>query len=165
MNQVELFLQGAGISQVVLVKVPEDGTVRDVLEAARAQGAQVSEGAEPAVLLEDSQEPLALDATLADAGIRQHSRVHVHTCRQVEVTVQFQNQNPSHHFSPSTPLRAVKHWATAQFGITGADATDYALQMCGSTVRPSEDTHIGSLVTGTGCSICFDLVQRQVVQG
>lgn len=164
MNHVEVFLQGAGISQVVLVKVPEDGTVRDVLEAAQAHGAQLSEGANPIVLLEDSQQPLALDASLTDAGIGQHSRVHVHTCQLVEVTVQFQNQNPSHHFSPSTPLRAVKHWAAAQFGITGADATDYALQICGSTVRPSEDTDIGALVAGAGCSICFDLVQRQVVQ-
>lgn len=165
MNHLELFVQGVGISQIALIKVPENGTVRDVLEAAQAHGAQLGEGAEPVVLLEDSQDPLVLDATLTDAGVGPHSRLHVGTCRQVTVTVQFQNQNPSHHFSPSTPLRAVKHWATAKFGITGADATDYALQVCGSTERPSEDTHLGSLVTGAGCSICFDLVQRQVVQG
>ena len=41
-DEIELFLQGEGIPDITLVRVPRDGTARDIIQAARAHG--LSEG-------------------------------------------------------------------------------------------------------------------------
>jgi hypothetical protein len=165
MSDIEIFLQGAGIPKITLVKIPQDGKVSDVVEAAKAHGLHVPEGEQPLVLIEDTEEPLAHDLSLSEAGIRSRSRLHVHTCRRIKVTVNFKGESKSHPFSPSTTVQTVKRWADKQFGLEGVDATEHALQICNSSDRPSEDTHLGTLVHGQSCELCFDLVPKQRVEG
>src|SRR5947209_5820088 len=111
MVDIELFLQGEGIPQIVLIRVPEDGTVGHIVEAARAQGLRTAGADGPAVFLEDQEEPLAPDALLEAAGIRSRGRVHIHRCRKVEVTVNYNVEHRSHPFSPARTVRAVEEWA------------------------------------------------------
>jgi len=165
MSEIEVFLQGAGISRTQLVRLPENATVNDLVEAARQHGLQLAEGEPPIVMLEDSDEPLPLEAKLVDAGLKHRGRVHIHRCRRVEVTVNFNGVTKVHPFSPGQTLQRVKAWAAKQFGMSEADAAEHALQICDSTERPSEDTHLGSLVTRPGCAVCFDLVPKQRIEG
>lgn len=165
MTEIELFLQGEGIPQIVLVRVPDQGTVHDIIQAAQPHGLP-SGGAEAVlVFVEGQDEPLDERTTLAAAGIRARGRVHVHRCRKVEVEVNFNGRDKSHRFSPSTTIAEVKVWADKEFKLTGVDATEHALQRCGTTERPSDDTHIGSLVAAGTCALCFDLIPKQRVEG
>ena len=165
MAEIELFLQGESISQIVLVTVPEHGTVRDIIDAARAHGLRTEGTETPLVFLEGEDEPLAEGAALETSGVRPRGRVHVHRCRKVQVTINFNGREKSHRFSPATTVGVVKAWADEKFGLSGVDATEHALQRCGTTERPSEDTHIGSLVRAGDCALCFDLVPKQRVEG
>ena len=165
MNTIEVFLQGAGISQISIVKVPSDGHVRDLIEAAKGQGLKSADDEEIKVWIEDRDEPLSMDLTLADAGIKDRTRLHVHTCPRIKVTVNFQNKTESHPFAPSTTIKVVKKWADKAFDLSGVDAKEHALQLCNSSERPADDVHIGSLVKPRECELCFDLVPKQRVEG
>lgn len=162
---IEIFLQGVGIPQVSIIMVPEDGTVRDIVGAAKTQGLRVDGVGDLLVFLEDHDEPLALDARLDTADIRAYRRVHVHTCRKVEVTVNYDKDQKSRPFSPARTVGAVEEWAEHEFKLEDADAVEFALQLYGTSERPTENTHIGSLLTSGSCALCFDLVAKQRVEG
>jgi hypothetical protein len=165
MSEVEVFLQGAGIERTRLIRLPENSTVNDLVEAARKQGLQLTENELPVVLLEDGEEPLALDAPLASAGITHRGRVHIHHCRHVEVTVNFNGHSQARSFPSAQTLHRVKAWAAKEFKLPEADAAEHALQLCHASERPPEDTHLGTLVSQPGCAVCFDLVPKQRIEG
>lgn len=168
MSQIEIFVQGEGIPEITVVRVPGDGTVRDILEAVKAEGVRVGgEGQTPAVLIEDAGEALALDASLEAVGIRQRSRVHVHRCVQVAVTVNFGGRSIADKFAASTTIARVKRWATGKhgFNLSEIDEAEHALQLVNSGTRPDEDVHIGALVACPACALTFDLVPKQRVEG
>jgi hypothetical protein len=164
-ESIEVFLQGKGISQIALVELPLEGRVRDIIDAAIPHGLQVVEAEEVLVWIEGEDEPLHLELTLEEAGIRKHSRVHVHTCHRVEVLVVYNGQTKPRQFSPAQTIARVKQWADHEFELSETDATDHVLQVSGTTNQPREDVHIGALVQYPHCSIGFDLVPKSRVQG
>ncbi len=168
MADIDIFVQGENIPEITLVRVPHNGTVRDILEATKAQGLRLADDEASLIILkEDAEEALALDLPLEAAHIGHRSRVHIHRCRRLEVTVNFNADHKAHSFPPSTTVERVKQWAVGRdgFNLHGIDATDHLLQVCNSTIRPDEDTHIGSLVQFPACTLCFDLVPKQRVEG
>lgn len=166
---VEIFVQGEGLAEIQLVRVPHDGTARDVVQAVRANSAAgsnlpaVDEGI--IIFLEDSERELELDIRLKEAGVGHRHRLHCHRCRRIEVTVSFNGDNRTHSFPPSQTVAKVKRWADDQFGFKGVDATEHALQVCGTSTRPDEDVHVGALVQHPNCKLCFDLVPKKRVEG
>lgn len=165
-KDIELFLQGEGIPEIQLIRVLRHCTVRELIEKARAIPGPLSPGdAATTLLLEDSDEELALDATLQQAGIRHRQRVHCHRCRRIEVMVNFNGASKARQFPPSQTVAKVKHWADDQFGLKGVDTTEHALQLCGNSTRPDEDIHLGALVRFPHCTLCFDLVPKKRVEG
>lgn len=165
MNEIEIFLQGEGIPEITLVRVPSKATVQAIVEAAQAHGMRLEEKDHPVVLLEDTEEALDLNRQLDQAGIGHRSRVHVHRCRRVEVSINFQAEQQTRKFSAATTVQRVKQWAVHEFGLPKVDATEHALQLCGSMTRPDEDIHLGTLVQYPDCMLCFDLVPKQRVEG
>jgi hypothetical protein len=101
------------------------------------------------------------------AGITRRSRVHLHRCRQVAVTVNFNADQKAESFPAATTVARVMKWAVSKrgFNLSDVDATEHLLQICGSTDRPDEDVHIGTLVQAGACAVCFDLVPKQRVEG
>ena len=164
-EKIEVFLQGPGIARLSLVKVPVNGKIQDLIQVAKEKGLKLEDGQTPAVWVEDDENPLKLDMTFEEAGIKPRSRVQIHTCPRIHVTVNFQNRSEQHPFSPSASIRTIKLWADHKYGLGEADATKYVLQLCDSTDRPSEDIQVGSLVQPGKCEICFDLASRQLVEG
>lgn len=165
MDTFDIFLQGKGIPRIALIKLAPDSFVRDIVTEASKHGLQLAENEEPLVWIEEAEEPLRLDLSLADAGIKRHSRVHVHTCHRIEVSVSYNGQSRMRIFPPSATIGKVKNWAVHEFDLSKADAVEHALQLTGTTEQPSEDAHIGTLVDFPHCSLSFYLVPKTRVQG
>jgi hypothetical protein len=162
---IELFVQGEGIGEVALIRVPRDATVREVIVKTRAEcGIEVQEE-EIIALIEDGDEEIVLDAKLIEVGISHRHRIHFHRCRQVEVSVNFNGATKKRPFVPSATIAKIKRWADDEFGLKGVDATEHALQICGTDKRPDLDVHLGALVQYPHCEICFDLVPKKRVEG
>ncbi len=164
-QMIELFVQGEGIGEVALIRVPHGATVREVIRKAKTECRIEAREEEIIVLVEDKDEDVPLDAKLIDVGIRHRHRVHLHRCRRVEVSVNFNSATKKRAFSPSATIAKIKRWADKEFGLKGVDATEHALQICGTDKRPDLDVHVGSLVQYPHCQICFDLVPKQRVEG
>lgn len=165
MDKIEIFVQGKGIAGIALVELAGDSVVNDIVTAATHHGLSIVENEKPLIWLEETDEPLNLQMSLVDAKVKNHSRVQVHTCRHIDVTVVFNGQTQSRSFPPSTTVGKVKKWAVREFHLSDADATDHVLQLSGTTTQPSEDIHIGSLVQTSQCSLSFDLLPKSRIQG
>ena len=170
MSEIEIFVQGEGIPEIILLRVPGNGTVRDILRSAETQGVHFAGDERSQVIFSEDQEAeLSPDLSLEEAHIGHRSRVHVHRCHRIEVTVNFNAAQKTRAFPPSATVERVKRWAVGPapegFGLQGVDATEHLLQLCHSNTRPDEDTHIGSLVTFPDCQLCFDLVPKVRVEG
>lgn len=163
---IELFLQVEGINDIKLIRVPHDCKVRELIEKIQAEiDAAQSETGGMFLLLEDRDDELRPDASLNESGIGHRHRIHCHRCRRIEVTVNFNGVSKSHPFSPSNTIKKIKRWADEQFELKGVDATEHALQLCGTNTRPDEDVHVGSLARYPNCKVCFDLVPKKRVEG
>ena len=166
-DYIEIFIQGEGISKITLVRVHIKDTVADIIKVALEHGLSTPEGSEVFVLVENTDAPLVLDAKIDEVGLIPRSRVHIHRCRRVEVTVNFNADQLKGFFPPSATVAWVKKWAVGKDGfvLSDLDATEHLLQVCHSTDRPDEDVHIGTLVKVLDGAICFDLVAKQRVEG
>lgn len=166
MSKIEVFLQGEGAKDVILVRVPKEGSVHDLLNAAREHGVILDgDGHASAVFIEDREEPVEIDASLEEAGIRHRGHVHVHRAHRIDVSVNFNAMSRARVFPPSATVGRVKKWAIKEFGMSEKDAADHVLQITGSNLRPDEDIHIGTLVTHPEHRISFDLVPKVRVEG
>lgn len=167
-NELQLFVQGEGIADIQLVRVAEQSTLRELfgkLGSSFTEATAASAADEFIFLLEDSEQELASDKSLKEIGIKNRERIHIHRCRKVKVSVNFNGKEIADEFPPSRTIAKVKRWADKQFGIEGVDATEHALQICGTAKRPDEDVHIGALVRHPNCQVCFDLVPKKRVEG
>ncbi len=164
-EEIELFLQGEGARDIVLIRVSKGGAVRDILAAARASGLTVAEGV--ALSLEDEESAIDLEAPISSTPIRHRSRVHMHRCRKVAVTVTFNGVQKSETFPPASTMKRVKRWSVGKkgFDMSDIDAAEHVLQLSDSSERPDEDVHIGTLVQPPQCSVSFDLVPKVRVEG
>lgn len=165
-NELQLFVQGEGIADIQLVRVAEQSTLSELI--GKLGSAFTGAGAEAddfVFLLEDSEGELASDKSLKELGIKNRERIHINRCRKVKVSVNFNGREIANAFPPSKTIAKIKHWADKEFDINGVDATEHALQICGTAKRPDEDTHLGTLVRRPNCQVCFDLVPKKRVEG
>lgn len=170
MAKVQIFVQGEGKREIHVVELHAEATVRELLEAVQAQGAvplNGGHGAELALFAEDVDTPLAPGATLESAGVSNDSSVHVSRCARVSVTVHYNGEDRTDTFGPGVPMHRVKEWVVGRkgFGLDPVDAAEHVLQVTGSSDRPDEDVHVGSLVSASGCKVEFDLVAKVRVEG
>jgi hypothetical protein len=153
---LEIYIHRSGRERIKLREV--DGSIRV------AEAVELADG--EAIWLEEAEEPLLADGTVAElVGERGH--VHVSRCRRVEVSVTFNGPTKSHHFAPGATIRRVLDWATGPdaFPMSEADRVEHALQLCNTTDQPDPSDHVGSFVTAEGCGVCFDLVPKHRFEG
>ncbi len=163
-QKIEVFVQGEGCKDIHLLTVERDAPVGEILMAAREAGIATT-GGDVVLFVEDTEDEFGPEQKLLDVGIQHRHRVHCHRCRHVRVGVNFNGVSADHDFRPSATIARVKRWADEHFGLKGVDASDHVLQLCGGTVRPDEDVHVGTLTEYPHCSVCFDLVPKKRVQG
>jgi hypothetical protein len=176
--EIEHFHHAQGIKPRVVVGAPAD-TLREVLgrvdmikdgeadffvfvgecEEALKEPIEVEEGV-------DLHEPVDIDLTLEVLAVHVHRHVHKHCCRHVLVEVKFAGATKRHKFSPATTIAVVTEWARKKFPkLDAAAAAEYVLQICGTASQPRSDEHLGEIVDGKTCSICFDLINEITPQG
>jgi hypothetical protein len=168
-HELQVFVQGEGLGEIRLVKASSnttvDGLIQEIAAKFGGEFAAAVAGGGMTVTLEDDDKVIRLTESLEKAGIRDRSRVHIHRCRKVKVSVNFNEKTATDDFPPSTTVGKVKKWADKKFDIDKIDATEHALQLCGTSERPDEDRHIGTLTNHASCSVCFDLVPKRRVEG
>ncbi len=164
---VEVFVQGENLSNPIIIRAERTAAVLEVVAGALAHGlASPSDDITIAVFIEDQEDELGHHLLLEEVGIGiRHSHVHCHRCRRVEASATFNGTTKSRAFSPAATVASVKEWADTEFHLAGVDATEHALQICGTALRPDEDTHLGSLVHYPDCEIRFGLVAKKRVEG
>lgn len=113
----------------------------------------------------DKHAPVDAGLTLEILKLREHRHVHCHRCRHITVEVNFGGKTKRRKFSPAATIEVVTMWARRKFHLDAAAAAEYVLQICGSSEQPRPDRHLGELVEGSTCAICFDLVKEVTPQG
>ena len=166
-DQIELFIQGEGIPKITLIKMDPKDTVADIVKIAREHGLSVPEDAELCVFIENTDVTLELDKNVDEADLTPRSRVHIHRCKSVEVTVNYNQDQKKGFFAPSATVDRVKEWATGkdQYNLSPVDAAEHVLKVCNSGDQPDEEVHIGTLVKFPDGTLCLDLVAKQRVEG
>lgn len=113
----------------------------------------------------DEHAPVDITLTLAVLDIERHRHVHAHHCRHIAVEVNFLKATKRHRFSPNTTVAVATQWARRKLHIDPPAAGEYVLRFCNSTVEPRSTEHLGDLVKGETCSLCFDLVKEITPKG
>ena len=164
-KNLEVFLQGIGIPKPILIEVSPQSNIHDILILAKENGLKLDDENSQLIWVDEQEEPLQPDLSIADAEIKHRSRIHIHSCRKIHVTVNFQNHSEQHPFSPSETIQSITLWAIKKFKISDLDASEYSLQLCNSTNRPDPELQIGTLTQPGQCQVCFDLVPKEQIEG
>ena len=107
-DQIELFIQGEGIPKITLVKLGPKDTVADIVKVAREHGLSAPEDSEVCVFVENSDVSVELDLKIDEVGLTARSRVHIHRCKSVDVTVNYNQDQKKGFFPPSATVDWVK---------------------------------------------------------
>lgn len=155
---IEIFVRQEGQREPILHETHDGATIA-------ALKAELGNGDVSYFLFEeDADEPL-----LENHQVRHHGEgvkvLHRHRCKNVSVSVRYAGQTVLKDFGPGSTLDRVKRWAERKFKIDDVDAAEMSLQVAGTTDRPDGSTHIGSLVSCPACSIEFDLLPTDRVNG
>jgi hypothetical protein len=159
---MSIFYQTAGQRDFQIL----DETVEVKLESLKAAlGSGIIAIEEVLIFVEGGDEPLTaelLEVTLVEG---QHHKVHVHHCAHIEVTIHYDVRTEHHKFSPATTVGQVLRWAESKFQIAETEKGHLQLQLVGTNDRPVQTTHLGALTRQRECSIAFDLLPVQRIQG
>ncbi len=163
MKTIDVFYQGEGLAEIQHLEIDAEASFGDVAARLREKHGL---DAEALLFAEDGEEPLA-DATLVrDVAKAAGVKVQLHRCRQVDVAVTFNRETVNRRFAPGATVARVKHWAAVKkFGMTEEEAGEHVLQIAGTHERPSPSTHIGALTNRKTCSLAFDLVPDERING
>jgi len=163
MTAIDVFYQGEGLREIEHIEIGPDHDFR-ALKSILIE----KHGLETDVLifLEDSDEPVNELLMVREHAGRVGIKTHLHRCRHVEVTVTFNNETVRHRFGPGTTVTRVKLWAAEhKFKMSPEEASEHVLQISGTHERPAPGTHLGTLTMCPKCSVAFDLVPDQRVNG
>ena len=118
------------------------------------------------VWLEDGEEALELEKTLAEAGVVDRCHIHVSCCKAVVVKVRYGGDSIEESFSPATTAHLILKWAASPegFKLTDTEAAKHLLRTCETKTDLDQADHIG-LYIEDDCSVCLDLVPRERFQG
>lgn len=166
-DQTELFIQGEGIPNITLVRLDPKDTIADIVQIAREHDLSAPEHSEVCVFVENTDVLLDLDLKIDEAVLVSRSRIHIHRCIEVEVTVNYNRDQTKGLFPPSATVDWVKEWAVGkdQYAMSPVDAAEHVLKVCNSGDQPDGEVHIGTLVKFPDGTACFDLVPKQRIEG
>jgi hypothetical protein len=162
MKTIDLFYQGQGIADIGHVEV-----LPDVTFGVASERISQTHGLPPTawVFVEDEDEPVDRGTPIGKLSGQKGLKIHVHDCRIVHVTVTFNGKTLEHQFSPASTVSRVKAWAAEHIGMSREEASEHVLQISGTHDRPAPGTHIGVLTSGKVCSVSFDLLPDERVNG
>jgi hypothetical protein len=154
MSKLEIYIHEGGAAK--LREIDNGARVRDLLGG----------NADAHAWLQDTDEPLDPERTLADVGIDDRKHVHISRCRRVEVSVRYGGESKNKAFSPAATINRVFDWATGAqgFNLTPTEKAKHTLSICGATTQPDRADHVGSYADHD-CKACFDLAPKERFEG
>ena len=160
---IRVYLHREGSEDPEVVEVPPGGVVSDLLATAMATTEQSAER----IWLEDCDEPLDSDSSLADAGVVHRSHVNRSRCNSVKANVRYNGKTLEREFSPSSRMRRVLDWAagSAGFEIPEGQRPKLRLWVRGAKDPLEDSVHIGSLVLESRCVVALELAEIVLPQG
>lgn len=165
---IEVFVQVEGKQQITIVRIGAEVAVHELIEEVVRLGLlDPAHRTEVATLLEDVEAELGLEDRLHTAGVKHRARMHFHRCRRIAVAVHFNGDSRQREFRPSASIGRIFEWAVGEkgFNLTPTDAVEHLLQITGTSQRPDEDAHVGTLTHAPACAVSFDLVPKRRVEG
>jgi hypothetical protein len=155
---MELFIHSPENEDPDLIEVDATALVRSLLVETDADGH---------VWLEEVDEPIDLDLTLDEAGIRHHQHIHRGRCHRIQVIVRFNGINYEHEFGPGTTIKSVHKWACGPdaANLSATEAAKHVLALPGADHFLDDGVHAGSLVSAGSCSVTLDLLPRSRFEG
>ena len=118
------------------------------------------------VWLEDGQEALDPETTLAEAGVVERCHVHVSSCKFIMIKVRFGGDPIEESFPPAATAGLILKWAASPegFKLTDSEAAKHLLAICGTNTELDQADHIG-FFADDDCSVCLDLLPRERFEG
>jgi hypothetical protein len=163
MPQVTLFIQVHGRRDLTEMSVADAVTPAQLHAALAAAGISLTPDA--SVFVDEDEQQLEREGNGTVRGIRHGCRIHVARCRRINATVHYLDKTTEKLFPPGTRVRTVKAWVVRELKLDRKDVAEHVLQLCQSTERPASDTALHTLVHGKDCTVCFDFVPEQRVEG
>lgn len=169
MKNIDVLLQSHGLADIAVLEAKPDDTLAKIVAKIDLPGDKDGrllflediDGAIDGHAVIEELLPLAPDDDAAGP-----LRIHVSHCRHVEVSVRFNGEIEKRRFTPSATVERIKRWAARRaFHLSPRDAAEHVLQLQGTTTRPDRDVHVGTLTHGDTCTVAFDLVPCQRVEG
>lgn len=162
--EIEIIVEGEGLADVEIVRLPHGAAGRELLEIAAAKGGFPSE--EACLFVEDEDAPLDVSLIVISEGMSERTH-HVHRVRQIEVTVYYMNKQETRAFAPSARVQRVLDWALTSdiFKIDPAIKPEMELALHGKTTPLPKDAHIGRFVRHPEHRLALDLIRGVVPNG
>ena len=156
---MEIYVHTAGNEDPELIQIEGSAPVREFLVAGDGNGAVL-------VMLEDVAEPIDLEITIEQAGIRHRDHVHRGRCRRVSTRVRY-NGDENREFHPAATIRRVFEWATGPhgFNLTPEQKAEHVLALPGADHFLDWEVRIGSVVTPGSCDVVLDLLPKSRFEG
>jgi hypothetical protein len=160
MQDIGIFIQSEGRPTISLIQAKQEATSEELATAAIAQGAYRAAGGHACLMsLKEADEPLTRGVTLTTAGIGHQSRVYLHRCHKIHVTVSCNGQEKSRAFSPAATIDRVTQWAvgTRGFDLDDSDAAEHVLQVIG-VLTGDTNAHYQSLYHQRVTTTCREAI-------
>jgi hypothetical protein len=153
---MELYLHTAGSEDPELIELEPSQTVGNL-----------AGDPQELIWLENSEEPLAPELTLEDAGVEHRGHIHRGRCREVEVRVRYGGREHNETFRPAATIERVFRWATGEdaFDLTPPERAKHVLALPGADHFLAWNVHIGSLVEPGTCSVVLELAAKERFEG
>ena len=113
----------------------------------------------------DTHVPADIDRTLDELDLEKHRHIHCYACPEVDTTILFSDKVLNRKFSPATTIEVATGWARMNLRLDQAAASEFVLQLSGTTDQPRPSQHLGELVKDGECTLSFELVKEMTPQG
>jgi hypothetical protein len=157
---VEIYIHSSETTELQLIEIEETISLKELAEVH-------GPGGEASVWLEDEDEYLEMDVTLAKAGITNRRHVHISKkCKKIKVQVRYAGDPKTKEFAPSATIAKVFKWATGKkgFDLTPTERAKHTLGLCDTVTEPDRSEHVGSLAK-PDCTLCLDLAPKERYEG
>ena len=163
MTSIDVFYQGEGIGGIAHFEA-KPGYSFAMIKLALIERHGLKPGTR--LFLEDGEDPVDEGRLVDDYAGPTGLKIHLHRCRHVLATIDFNGDIVRHRFAPGTSVARAKHWAAERkFGMSPGDAGEHTLQISGTQERPAPGVHLGALASSPACSTAFDLVPCERMNG
>jgi hypothetical protein len=155
---MRIYLHREGRSEAEAVEAPPAARLVELLE-------QPDEDC--LFLLEDDDNELKPELTLAEAKVEDRSHLFVGKIAKLAVEVQFNGTAKSREFAASTKVERVRRWAVGKegFDLDRTDAAEHTLSVAQTGEIPPSDVLIGSLPRDRPGHLLLNLVPKHRFEG